>query len=157
MKTKRMLNLIKFSPVALALSACALPLEEHGGAAPKPEPSDFTFMAAGAAINTTGILLKAPWYVRIAADAAAVYVLRFPKWGGRYEGVALTLPFGAYFPEVYAFIRYGKKHPSHPDCWLTRGPDTTVAQPITIAPQKGQVWSNECVTWDEVRRLRHED
>lgn len=142
-------------PLLLCLG-CALPMEEHGGAAPRPEPSDLTFMATGAAINTTGLLLHAPAWVRIGADAVAVWALRFPKWGGRYEGVALTLPVGAFVPEWAHTLVHGLNHPTHPACDITRGPDTMVTQPVALSSVRGQRWGNECLTWAEVRRLRHE-
>jgi hypothetical protein len=141
----------------LLLSACALPMEEHGGAAPRPEPSDLTFMGAGAAINTTGILLKAPQWTRVVADALAVIILRFPKWGGRYEGVALTLPMGAFVPEWTNTLIHGLKHPSHPACYKYVGPDTVVTTPVALQPIKGHRWGNECLSWEEERILRHEN
>ena len=141
----------------LLLAACFVPpMEDHGGAAPRPEPPDIVFMSAGAAINTTGLLVKAPAWARVAADALAVVILRLPKWGGRYEGVALTLPVGAFVPEWTHVLIHGLKYPSHPACYKYVGPDTVVTTPVALQPIKGHRWGNECLSWDEERILRHE-
>jgi hypothetical protein len=49
------------------------------------------------------------------------------------------------------------KHPSHPKCSVTHGPDTAVAdgQRVFVAPQDGERWGDECLTWPQVRALRH--
>lgn len=140
---------------AFSIAACIPPEEMHGGAAPRPEPSDLVFMGTGAAINTTGILLHAPAWMRVGADALAVVILRYPKWGGRYEGVALTLPFGSFIPEWTNVLVHGLKHPSHPNCYKYVGPDTAVTQPVQLKAVNGRTWGTECLTWDEERRLRH--
>ena len=130
-----MLRALKLSLLAvIALFAgCALPLEEHGGAAPRPEASDLTFIGGGAALNESLILARVPWQGRIAADAAAVWALRFPKWGGRNEGVALTVPFGAYLPE---FVRFIVVHSRHPACQYA-GADGVV--------HAGHLYHEECI------------
>ena len=139
----------------LALSGCTLPLEEHGGLAPRPEPSDLVFMGTGAAINTAGLALHLPQWVRFTADAAAVVILRVPKFGGRYEGVAITLPVGSIAVEWVHTLVHGLQHPTHPACDVTRGPDTMVTQPIALHSVRGYRWGNDCLTWAEIRRLRH--
>lgn len=48
------------------------------------------------------------------------------------------------------------KHPKHPACTISRGPDTVVTRPTPTRELKGERWGNECLTWEEVRKLRHE-
>ena len=139
----------------LALSGCALPLEEHGGVAPRPEPSDWAFMAAGAALHTATLAAHLPQWARFAVDGAAVFVLRVPKFGGRYEGVAVTLPVGSITAEWVHTLVHGLAHPTHPACSKDVGPDTMVTQPLALHPQRGYRWGNECLTWPEIRALRH--
>lgn len=86
------------------VSGCLPPMEEHGGAAPRPEASDAVFIGGGAALNEALILAKIPLAGRLAADAAAVWMLRVPRFGGRNEGVGVTVPFGAFLPEMARFI-----------------------------------------------------
>lgn len=107
---------MRYLPLLFCL-ACLPPLEEHGGAAPRPEASDLTFVSGGAALNETLIVAKVPLAGRLAADAVAVWALRYPKWGGRNEGVGVTVPFGAFFPEAVHFVRTALKHPSHRCQW----------------------------------------
>jgi hypothetical protein len=50
----------------------------------------------------------------VAGIGGLVYALRVPKWGGRYEGVSVTVPFGAWWPEATRFVVLAKK--AHPAC-----------------------------------------
>ena len=112
-------------------------------------------MAAGAALHTATLAAHLPQWARFAVDGAAVFVLRVPKFGGRYEGVAVTLPVGSITAEWVHTLVHGLAHPSHPACSKDVGPDTMVIQPLVLHPQTGYRWGNDCLTWAEIRRLRH--
>lgn len=157
MKSLAVSLVYRYLPLMFAMLAtsCIPPEELHGGAAAKPEPSDWVFMGGGAALDGGLQLAKVPAGARVLAVAASVIILRYPRWGGRYEGVGLTIPFGAFVPEWTHMLVHGLKHPSHPSCTISRGPDTAVTQPVAARELRGQLWGDECLTWEEVRRLRH--
>lgn len=48
------------------------------------------------------------------------------------------------------------KHPTHPACTVTHGPDSMVTTPVVVQAQDGEQWGTECLTPAEVRRLRHQ-
>lgn len=93
-------------PVAL-LTACALPLEQHGGVAPHQAPADAVFLAGGAALDGAIQLARRPWWQRAAVVVGVAWTLRIPRFGGRYEGVGLTIPLGAFGSEWLGLLLRG--------------------------------------------------
>src|SRR5512146_3202163 len=58
------------------LSACAVPVEEHGGLAPHPAAPDLAFAGAGFALDGALATAKVPTVPRVVADAALAWAVR---------------------------------------------------------------------------------
>lgn len=71
-----------------------------------------------------------------------------------FDGFATLI--GAEAVGIGALTVHYIKHPSHPRCTISRGPDTVVTVPTSARELEGQMWNGQCLTQDEVRRLRHE-
>lgn len=158
--------------LAALLSGCAglLPIEEHGGLSPKPaKVSDVGFMAIGAGIDVaweyTGqkLLRHVPLLrhldggaIRIGViDLGADYCVRACSTFGRPVDSGFLMAYGQILANMARFTIYHVKHPSHPNCSISRGPDTAVTVPVRARELSGQMWNGQCLTWDEVRTLRH--
>ena len=71
-----------------------------------------------------------------------------------FDGFATVI--GAEAVGIGALTVHYIKHPSHPACTISRGPDTVVTKPTPTKELTGERWGNDCLTDEEVRRLRHE-
>jgi hypothetical protein len=101
--------LAKLLAVALTVEACAIPVEEHGGLAPKPAAPDLVFVGAGAAVETVALVTRRPWWQQAAAVGALAWWVRVPRAGGRTEAAHL-LVYGGAFP-VWWFHLLVARHP----------------------------------------------
>jgi hypothetical protein len=162
-----------WAPLVLSvlLFGCAglLPQEERGGLDPRPSKvSDLGFMAIGAGIDvaweyTGQKLLRLvplvkkidPNVIRIGVvDLGSDYCARACAAFHRPVDSGFLMGYGQGIANMARFVLYHVKHPSHPSCVVSRGPDTTVTVPMAVQPIKGWMWGGECLTWEQIRQVR---
>jgi len=118
---------------------------------------DAVFIPAGIVLDGGQQLLKVPPVIRVLLDIAVPLAVRLPSWNGHhYIDSGFDMVWGEGFAAIVGGGIHGLTHPSHPACYKYVGPDTAVVTSVTLAPIKGHRWGNECLTWAEERRLRHE-
>jgi hypothetical protein len=89
--------------IALVLSGCAVPVEQHGGLAPRPAAPDVVFLAAGAGVETLAVVTRRTWWQQLAVVGALSWWVRVPEAGGRTEAAHLLVIAGA-FPVKWAQV-----------------------------------------------------
>jgi len=92
----------------LLLTACAWPIEEHGGIAPKPAHPDGVILAGGAALDT-GLQLarvRHPW--RGALVLGTAFAVRYSACCGRSEASHLLIISGAIPIEALGLLLRGR-------------------------------------------------
>jgi hypothetical protein len=135
------------------LAACVPP---HFDENPIPA-KDAVFIPAGIVLDGGQQLLHVPPVVRFFLDIAVPLAVRVPSWNGRHIiDAGFDMVWGESLAAIVGGAIHGFKHPSHLSCYKYVGPDTAVTTPVQLRLINGQVWNGECLSRDEVRRLRHE-
>lgn len=141
------------------VAGCIRPAEElHGGAAPIPSRmADVSFVGVGVAIDGGLQLAHVRLVPRAAADVLLAWVVRDVcvdrrcRVFGRSADSGFLMLFGAIPTSIVGeAIRVSAAHPRHPRCQFVREDSAGV-----LHDGWGELWGNECLTWTEVRRLRH--
>lgn len=149
-----MKKLIAISMLALLAGAC---VPAHFDDNPIPA-KDGVFIPAGIVLDGGQQLLKVPPVIRFLLDIAVPIAVRVPSWGGHhYIDSGFDMLWGETAAAIVGAGIHGFTHPSHPKCYKYVGPDTMVTHPVELKPLDGRMWGNECLTWDEERKLRHEN
>jgi len=118
---------------------------------------DGVFIPAGIALDGGQQILHVPPIIRFLLDVSVPLATRLPMWNGHhYIDSGFDLVWGEGLAAIVGGAIHGFKHPSHPACYKYVGPDTAVTTPVALVPVKGYRWGNDCLTWDEIRKLRHE-
>lgn len=105
----RRLVLAKLLALALTVEGCAIPVEEHGGLAPKPAAPDAVFIGAGAAVEGVALVTHRPWWQQALAVGALAWWVRVPQAGGRTEAAHLLVYTGAF--SVWWLHLWVARHP----------------------------------------------
>lgn len=152
--------LVKLLAAAALLTGGCVPIavEQHGGLSPVPSKvPDIGFIGIGVGIDAGLQLAKVPAVPRVLADVLAAFVVRNVSTFGRSADSGFLMVFGAIPTEIGGVTLHYLKHPSHPNCYKYVGPDTMVTVPVELKAIDGRMWGNECLSWDEERKLRHEN
>lgn len=141
----------------LGCVACLpMAVEQHGGLSPVPSKvPDAGFIGLGFALDGGLQLAHVPAVPRVLADVLAAWTVRNVSTFGRSVDSGFLMVFGAIPAEIGGVTLYSLKHPTHPDCTISRGPDTAVTRPVAARELTGRMWGGQCLTWDEERHYRH--
>lgn len=139
--------------LGLAAISCVPP---HFDDNPIPA-KDGIFIPAGIIVDGSQQLLKVPPVVRFLLDIGIPLAVRLPSWGGHhYIDSGFDMIWGEGLSAIVGAGIHGFKHSSHPNCYKYVGPDTMVTTPVQLKAIDGQMWNGECLSWEEIRKLRHE-